>query len=54
MIYIPGFIKTGSRIQKFMGVVYTQIHRQNADGISLRLFFFQNMESRLIEKQTIE
>jgi hypothetical protein len=35
MIYIPSFIKIGSAIQKFIGV----IHRQHADHVSLLSFF---------------
>jgi hypothetical protein len=39
---IPGFVKTGSGIQKLKG----GIHRQHGDRISMRSFF-QNWESRL-------
>jgi hypothetical protein len=46
-IYIPGFIKNGSGIQKLIG----GIHRQQGDLTSL-LLYFQNKESRL--KTTIE
>jgi hypothetical protein len=42
MIYIPGFIKTGSGIPEVIG----RIHRQQGDNISLFLFF-QNKKSRL-------
>jgi hypothetical protein len=37
-IYIPGFIKIGSGIQKFIWG-YTQTHRQHDDLISLFYFF---------------
>jgi hypothetical protein len=43
MIYIPGFIKTGSGIQKLIGG--GGIHRQQGDLISL--IYFLNKESRL-------
>jgi hypothetical protein len=39
MIYIPSFIKTGSGIQKLMGRIHIQTHRQHGDLISLLLFF---------------
>jgi hypothetical protein len=42
MIYMPGFVKIGSGIQKFIQGCYT-IHRQHGDIISQ--FFFQNKES---------
>jgi hypothetical protein len=42
MIYIPGFIKTGSGIQ----MLIRWKHRQDGDHTSL-LSFFQNRESRL-------
>jgi hypothetical protein len=47
MIYIPGFIKIGSDIQKLLwGCI--QRHRKPGDLISLLLFyFFQNKESRV-------
>jgi hypothetical protein len=38
MIYIPGFIKIGSGIQKLLGG--TQRHRKHGDLISLLLFFY--------------
>jgi hypothetical protein len=46
MIYIPSFIKIGSAVQKLMGRIHKQTHRQEGDLISL-LLFFQNKESRL-------
>jgi hypothetical protein len=53
VIYIPGFIKIGSGIQKLMGGgihrhkhTHTHTHGQQRDLISL-LYFFQNKESRL-------
>jgi hypothetical protein len=51
VMYIPSFIKTGSRIQKLVGGD-TQTHRQQGDLISPSFFFFQNKESRLIIKIT--
>jgi hypothetical protein len=39
MIYIPSFIKTDSGIQKLIGVILIQTHRQNGDLISLLSFF---------------
>jgi hypothetical protein len=48
MIYIPSFIKIGSRIHKLLG---GGIHRQQRDLMSL-LLFFQNKESRLKEVVT--
>jgi hypothetical protein len=44
MIYIPDFIKIGSRIQKLIGGVHR--HRLYGDQISL-FSFFQNKESML-------
>jgi hypothetical protein len=41
MIYIPGFIKIGSPIQKLLG--WGEIHREHADRICL-LSVFQNKE----------
>jgi hypothetical protein len=46
MIYIPSFIKIGSGIQKLMGGIHIQTHRQQGDLINL-LLFFRNKESRL-------
>jgi hypothetical protein len=45
MLYIPSFIKIGSRIQKLMWGD-TQTHRQHGDRIGL-LSFFQNKENNL-------
>jgi hypothetical protein len=46
MIYIPGFIKTGSGILKLMGEEGLT-HRHHGDCTNV-LEFFQNKESRLI------
>jgi hypothetical protein len=46
-VYVPSFIKIGSRIQKLIGGIHT--HRQQRDLISLRLFF-QNKKRRLIKR----
>jgi hypothetical protein len=46
MIYIATFRKIGSGIQKLIGGIYVQTHRQQGDLISL-LLFFQYKESRL-------
>jgi hypothetical protein len=51
MIYIPGFIKIGSAIQKLIVGGYTDTHRytvtqQQGDLISL-LLYFQKKENRL-------
>jgi hypothetical protein len=46
MIFIPSFIKIGSRVQKLLGRIPIQTHRQQGDLKSLTLFF-QNKESRL-------
>jgi hypothetical protein len=47
IIYIPSFIKIGSRIKKLMGWGQgsSQAHRQHCDRISL--YFFETKESRL-------
>jgi hypothetical protein len=45
IIYVPSFIKTGSGIQKLLGVD-SQRHRQEGDLIGL-LLFFKKKESRL-------
>jgi hypothetical protein len=45
MIYIPGFKKIDSGIQKLLRG-YAQTHKQQGDLISL-LLFFQDKESRL-------
>jgi hypothetical protein len=45
MIYIPGFMKIGSGIQKLIWGD-TQTHRQQGDLISL-ILYFQNKESML-------
>jgi hypothetical protein len=46
MIYIPSFLKTDSTIQKLIGWIHMQTHRQQGYLTSLHLFF-QNKESRL-------
>jgi hypothetical protein len=46
MIFIPSFIKTGSGVQKLMGGIHIQTHRQHGNLISLHLFFY-NKEIRL-------
>jgi hypothetical protein len=46
MMYVPSFIKTGSGIQKLMGRIHIQTHRQHGDLISL-LLFSQNRGNRL-------
>jgi hypothetical protein len=50
IIYIPDFIKIGSGIQKLLGGIHMQTHRQRQQGdlISL-ILFFQNKESRPIK-----
>jgi hypothetical protein len=47
IIYIPGFIKISSGIQKLIGETHadTQTHREEGELISLFLVF-QNKESR--------
>jgi hypothetical protein len=45
-IYIPGFVKIGSGVQKLFGGIYIQTHRLQDDLISL-ILFFQNKESNL-------
>jgi hypothetical protein len=45
-ICIPSFIKIDSGVQKLIGGIYMQTHRQLGDLISLVLFF-QNEGSRL-------
>jgi hypothetical protein len=37
--YIPSFIKIGSGIQKLLGGIHKQTHRQQGDLISPLLFF---------------
>jgi hypothetical protein len=39
MIYIPSFIKIGSSIQKLLGGIHIQTHREHGDLISLLSFF---------------
>jgi hypothetical protein len=46
MIYIPSFIKIGSGIQKLLGEMQIQTHRQQGNLRSL-LLLFQNQKSRL-------
>jgi hypothetical protein len=41
MIYIPSFIKIGLGIQKLIGGINIQTHRQQDDLISVLLFIFQ-------------
>jgi hypothetical protein len=43
---IPSFMKIGSGIQKLIGEIHMQIHRQQGDRINL-LLVLQNKESRL-------
>jgi hypothetical protein len=50
IIYIPGFIKIGSGIQKLVGRD-TQTHRQHDDLISLPLFFQNKKSTRKIKKE---
>jgi hypothetical protein len=49
MLCVSSFIKTGSGIQKLIREE-SQTHRQHGDLISLFSFFFQNNESRLVNK----
>jgi hypothetical protein len=44
--YVPSFINIGSGIQKLMGRIHIQTHREQGDLISL-LLFFQNKEMKL-------
>jgi hypothetical protein len=51
MIYIPSFIKTGSRIHKLIRGIHRHTDTQTAwrwHKPTFFLFFFQNMETRLI------
>jgi hypothetical protein len=41
MMYVPNFIEIRSGIQKLLGGIHIQAHRQQSDLISL-LLFFQN------------
>jgi hypothetical protein len=46
MTYIPNFIKNSLDIQKLIGGLHIQTHRQQSDFISL-FMFLQNKGSRL-------
>jgi hypothetical protein len=46
VIYIPSFIKIGSAVQKLIGGIHRQTHRQHADRISI-LSFVRNKENSL-------
>jgi hypothetical protein len=46
LVHTSSFITTGSGIQKLLGGIHIQTHRQQDDFISL-LLFLQNKESRL-------
>jgi hypothetical protein len=38
IIYIPSFIKTGSAVQKLIGRIHIQTHREQGDIRSLLIF----------------
>jgi hypothetical protein len=47
VIYIPGFIKIGSGVQKLIGGIHRHTHTEKQRNLITLLYFFLNKESRL-------